>query len=200
MSASKLLEAVRTVQKNWVMEGTNPALSVRPDLNHNVSNTINVKDNEWEEVEDIIFEYQDYYTGVSLLGSTGDKDYDQAPFAEVKPVDQICQEYSLDSVSYAQYASILQQVCRHFVDPWKFDNHIKGYAKFTPEGEEHLMLLGIFKHNPTGVMILKEIWLRNEFDNLRQNYCSVDYKLMYEEENNTTATQDPACAGGACVY
>ena len=200
ISAARLLAAVRTVQKHWVMAGTDPSISVRPDLNHNVSNTINVKDNEWDEVEDIIFNHQDYYTGVSLLGATGDKDYDQAPFAEVKSKHEICKEYRLSDEGYSDFEMILDKICKCFVDPWKFNNHVKGYTNFTSEDPEHMMLLGLFQNDPKGVIILKEIWLRHEFDKLRNEYSSVDYRLMYEEDNNTTATQDSACAGGACVY
>ena len=55
IGAIDLLEYVKSTQKNWVVSGTNKRLCTQPWLTHNVSNTINVKPNEWDEVE-IIFE------------------------------------------------------------------------------------------------------------------------------------------------
>ena len=78
ISAPQLLEYVRLVQKYWVMEGR-AYDHISPDLHHNVSNTINVCEHEWEEVSDFIWNNREYFTGVAMLQEFGDKAYQQAP-------------------------------------------------------------------------------------------------------------------------
>jgi ribonucleoside-diphosphate reductase alpha chain len=81
-SAVDFLAKVRLVQENWVVPGTSHAL-YSPGLYHNVSNTVTVKDNEWAEVADYIWENRARFTGISLLQSLGDKTYVQAPMEAV---------------------------------------------------------------------------------------------------------------------
>lgn len=81
--AIPFLEAVRLVQENWVIPGTNHA-AYSPGLVHNVSNTVTVRPNEWSEVADFIWENRARFTGVALLQETGDKAYLQAPLEAVE--------------------------------------------------------------------------------------------------------------------
>lgn len=87
----KLLEKVKLVQEFWVEEGTNHKLCVHPDTRHNVSNTINVTD--WDAARDYIYNNRQWFAGVSLLGLSGDKDYNQAPFTSVLTSEEILKEY-----------------------------------------------------------------------------------------------------------
>jgi ribonucleoside-diphosphate reductase alpha chain len=48
-----------------------------------VSNTVTVRDEEWEAVRDYIWKNRASFTGISLLRATGDKVYPQAPREEV---------------------------------------------------------------------------------------------------------------------
>lgn len=92
----KLLEKVKLVQQSWVEEGTNVELCVDPKLRHNVSNTISVDD--WDSVEEYLFENKQYFAGVSMLPASGDKDYAQAPFTEVLDEDEIVNAYGAASL------------------------------------------------------------------------------------------------------
>lgn len=85
--ALRLLSYVKLVQENWVMAGR--ALTSYTDAHHNVSNTITVLPEEWNDVADFIWNHQGYFTGVSLLSATGDKAYKQAPREEVKTQEDI---------------------------------------------------------------------------------------------------------------
>ena len=59
-------------------------------MNHNVSNTINVKPDEWDEIEKFIYKNKKYFCGISLLPVSGDKDYPQAPFTTIYlPSEQV---------------------------------------------------------------------------------------------------------------
>ena len=94
----KLLEYVKLTQQNWVEEGTNVHLCVDPTLRHNVSNTIQVDD--WDAVENYIFDNKEYFAGVSLLPLTGDKDYNQAPFTSILSPEQQLKKYG-DAAMFA---------------------------------------------------------------------------------------------------
>jgi ribonucleoside-diphosphate reductase alpha chain len=81
-TAVDFLQKVRLVQENWVVPGTSHAL-YSPGLYHNVSNTVTVKDGEWAEVADYVWDNRARFTGISLLQALGDKTYVQAPMEAV---------------------------------------------------------------------------------------------------------------------
>ncbi len=83
VDAITFLEQVRSTQQNWVYTGT-ARESAKYGLRHNVSNTITVKDAEWEKVAEYLFMHRDSFTGVSLLSDYGDTVYPFAPFEAVK--------------------------------------------------------------------------------------------------------------------
>lgn len=77
VSALRLLGYVKLVQENWVEPGR--AYSTYSDNHHNVSNTINVLPEEWNDVAEFIWENRHAFTGVALLRADGDKVYAQSP-------------------------------------------------------------------------------------------------------------------------
>ncbi len=107
------LSRVKLVQEAWVRAGVN-----RGDFPHNVSNTVVVKPNEWDEVKDYIWEHQDSFGGVALIGSSGDLDYHQAPFVEVLTGDEIEAKYGADPVrkQKSEDAARLYEVLK---DSWR---------------------------------------------------------------------------------
>lgn len=88
IDALTFLGYVKLVQENWVVPGTAHE-KYAPGLRHNVSNTVTVKPEEWDQVADCIWENRALFTGVSLLGASGDKDYQQAPNEEVTTLADI---------------------------------------------------------------------------------------------------------------
>lgn len=92
-SGIQFLENVKTIQENWVNEGTNIDLCVNKSVRHNVSNTVWVADGNWDEVARYVFDNQNVFTGISFLGPYGDKDYNQAPYTEVLTADEIVKKY-----------------------------------------------------------------------------------------------------------
>lgn len=82
LDAIQFLEGVRSTQTNWVIPGTADETH-SPGLTHNVSNTVHVRDDEWERVADYLWDHRNELTGVSLLAATGDKDYAFAPMEEI---------------------------------------------------------------------------------------------------------------------
>lgn len=73
-SAIQLLERVRRFSKNWVKVGHREG-----DNTHNVSATIYIKPEEWEEVGAWMWDNRDYFNGLSVLPFDGGS-YVQAPF------------------------------------------------------------------------------------------------------------------------
>lgn len=73
-SAIDLLERVKRYSKNWVKPGHR-----KGDNSHNVSATIYIKPDEWEEVGMWMWENREYYNGLSVLPHDGGT-YTQAPF------------------------------------------------------------------------------------------------------------------------
>lgn len=100
ISALEFLEIVKETQKNWVIPGT-----ALPDatvgLTHNVSNTCVVQDDEWDEVADFVYDNREFFTGISLLSSSGETTYQQAPHQTVKSVDD-----------ESQWANFLEQYAK----------------------------------------------------------------------------------------
>lgn len=82
VGAVQFLEYVRLVQQHWVVAGRRHE-RYNPGLHHNVSNTVTVRDDEWDAVQQFIWDNRQYFTGISLLRETGDKVYAQAPREEV---------------------------------------------------------------------------------------------------------------------
>jgi ribonucleoside-diphosphate reductase alpha chain len=73
-SAIQMLERVKDIHSRWVKPGHN-----RGQNTHNVSATVSVKEDEWVEVGDWMWENRDSYTGLSVLPFS-DHSYKQAPF------------------------------------------------------------------------------------------------------------------------
>ena len=82
LTASDFIDLLKLTQTYWVQGGTRKSGGVE-GLTHNVSNTILVKDDEWDLVKEKLWEEKDVLSGVSLLGVFGDYVYDQPPFQEI---------------------------------------------------------------------------------------------------------------------
>lgn len=81
LSAIKHLDYIKSTQRNWVIPGTTEAN--QKAIEHNVSCTVMVKEDEWKAVVDYLYENRRFFAAVSLLPSTGDKIYQQAPMEAV---------------------------------------------------------------------------------------------------------------------
>jgi len=98
LSAVELLEKVKLTQQNWVEAGTRVDKCSKEFIRHNVSNTITVKPDEWEEITHFIYDNRKWFAGISLLPSSGDKDYPQAPFTTVFTPNELAKMYGDASV------------------------------------------------------------------------------------------------------
>jgi hypothetical protein len=106
INALKLLKYVLSTQINWVKSGN----ITNDDLNHNVSNTITVKDDEWEDVAKFIWDNRKHLTGVTTLSDIGDKNYAQAPHEEVvSEKDEILWNEIIKNFNTVDYTKLYEE-------------------------------------------------------------------------------------------
>lgn len=204
VDAIGLLEYVKSTQQSWVMNGTNPEQCTQKWLTHNVSNTINVKPEEWDAVTDFIYKNRQYFCGVSLLPIAGDKDYAQAPFTTVYLPSEQIQHYGdaavfvsgLIEVGLSLYEDNLWAACDSLLG---IGQKIKGTEK--KEYQERCQKFSDKYMNGDLKLLtycMKDVYNWKDWLDMNREYKEVDYTQVIEEENNVKAEQEWACSGGSC--
>jgi ribonucleoside-triphosphate reductase (thioredoxin) len=116
-SPIETLERVKRFSQEWIKPGHTSG-----DNTHNVSATIYVKEDQWPEVGEWMWENKEFYNGISVLPYDGGK-YIQAPFEEITEEEylkrfQAIQELDLtqvreedDNVNFGQIAACAGGAC-----------------------------------------------------------------------------------------
>jgi ribonucleoside-diphosphate reductase alpha chain len=204
ISALELLDYVKSTQKNWVSTGTNKKLCVQPWLTHNVSNTINVKPDEWDEVEKFIYKNRGFFCGISLLPITGDKDYPQAPFTAIYLPSEQVSHYGDASL----FASGLIEVALDLWEDnlWAACDALLGLGA-TPKGGAKKKWIARCKKFADRYFegdvrkltyCMKDVYNWKEWVDLKRECKVVDYTEVVEEEDNVEPEQAWACSGNSC--
>lgn len=76
-SATQTLERIKFFYHNWIVPGHQSGANT-----NNISATVSIKDDEWEEVGEWMWENRDSYNGIAVLPYDGGT-YIQAPFEEI---------------------------------------------------------------------------------------------------------------------
>tara|TARA_R100000664_G_scaffold34010_1_gene53340 strand:+ start:7282 stop:9174 length:1893 start_codon:yes stop_codon:yes gene_type:complete len=95
-SALEMLERVKRFSVDWVMPG-----HVRGMNTHNVSATVNIREDEWEDVRNWMWKNRDFYNGLSVLPYDGGV-YKQAPFEEISKKQYESMFNSLKNIDLSQ--------------------------------------------------------------------------------------------------
>jgi ribonucleoside-triphosphate reductase (thioredoxin) len=224
VGAVDLLSYVKLTQENWVNYGKRADRCTAPWLRHNVSNTITVRDHEWEEVAQYIYHHRAAFAGVSLLPMGGDLDYPQAPFCAVWTYDEIVKEYGVGAL----FASGLIVDGMHAFqdDLWAACACALGTGRSLElptieAGKENLEEL----QDQIKKLLAQKDWVRRShkfaknyfggdvrrmtyclkrvhnckmWEDLQREYIPVDYTLMIEESDETKLVDAVACSGGKC--
>ena len=206
----KQLEYVKKAQQNWIEFGTNVDLCVDKRLRHNVSNTITVDD--WDEVEEYIYQNREWFAGISLLSTYGDRGYAQAPFTEVFTTEQIFEMYG----SGALYASGLIVDGLHAFNNnlWLACDTLQGFGEDLNGDDNSDTLLkrdwvrraNKFAKNYFGgdvlkmTFCLKDCFNRHKWDSIERNIVPIDFakELGRQEFVDADTLAGATCAGGAC--
>lgn len=205
----KQLDYVKTAQQYWIEHGTNYELCVDPDLRHNVSNTITVDD--WDEVEEYIYNNRKWFAGISLLSSMGDRAYAQAPFTEVFTAQQIVDMYG-DSSMFASglIVGALQAFGNNL---WMACDTALGFGlKLDPEDSSDLLkrdwvrrVKKFAERNFDGdvmklTFMLKDCHNLHKWVGINNNFVDVDFSKDLSQQSYTEVDTmgSQACAGGVC--
>lgn len=107
LNAIQHLDLIKSTQKNWVLEGASQHNHKK--LEQNVSCTVIVKPDEWETIIQYLFDNRAYFAAVSLLGASGDKDYQQAPMEAVStPEDEILWKKIIENFHSVDYTKLIE--------------------------------------------------------------------------------------------
>lgn len=203
------LEYVKLAQQYWVESGTNVELCVDPRLRHNVSNTITVDD--WDEVEQYIFDNREWFAGISLLSAMGDKAYPQAPFTEVFTAQQILDKYGEASM----FASglIVDAISAFGGNLWTACDIVNGWGlTLDPESKEDLLKRdwvrrannfssNYFKGDTLEMTnCLKDCFNLHKWKTIKRTMKPIDFSEALQEKKfvEVDGMGGEACAGGAC--
>jgi ribonucleoside-diphosphate reductase alpha chain len=95
-SCIPFLNRIALTKANWIRCGKsslNEENELRPDLQMNVSCTVQVGSKEWDECFDYVWENRASFGGISFLPRTGDLEYRQSPYTSVLYEDELVQRY-----------------------------------------------------------------------------------------------------------
>jgi ribonucleoside-diphosphate reductase alpha chain len=206
LPAVEMLSVVKDTQKNWVNSGKNRALCTQDYLSHNVSNTVTVKPDEWDDVTKYIYDNRKYFAGISLIPQSGDKDYPQAPFTTVYTSREIVKEYGDAALwcsglielglnafnnnlwAACDYVSMNQAKENDSADKLLFITKMKNFAGKYFDGDVKRL-----------TYCMKDVHNWKIYCDLFDSFQKVDYTQLSETEDNTTGIEEISCAGGACL-
>ena len=210
------LEAVKTVQKHWVIPGTDELETYGIPIVHNVSNTISVTPDAWDRVGDYIWEHRDIFTGVSLLGVYGELEFADAPFQTVKTPQELVLEYGTAAIMASGLITDGLHVFKHLwpaTDAAREDS-LKSLEDADNLGEridlvrKHDWVRRLKKFANTHmkgdldkvVRCLKEVSILHKYNKLKHEIEDIDWSTVdfSEEAVRQAAELEMACAGGAC--
>lgn len=107
------LEYVANLQEFWVKQGNNYP---EQNIEHNVSVTVLVKDDEWDSVKKHIWNNRSHYSGISLLPAIGDLIYNQPAYSEVLMPEELLNVYG-SGVMFT--SGLIVDIIDTFGDVWK---------------------------------------------------------------------------------
>ena len=204
----KHLELVAKAQKYWVEAGTNEDLCADKGVRHNVSNTIIVDD--WDAVENYVFQNRHSFAGISFLPMTGDKDYNQAPNTAVITAKDMVKKYG----NAAVFASgMVVDALKCFNNLWDACSTAKGFGEdISLETSENAIKrdwVRRFKKFADNYLnedtmlaeyCLKDAYLLHKWNKIQSTLQTVDWREDIKERKYTDVDTlaAAACAGGAC--
>jgi len=206
LPAVEMLSVVKETQKYWVHSGKNKSLCTQDYLSHNVSNTVTVKPDEWDEVTQYIYDNRKYFAGISLIPQSGDKDYPQAPFTTVYSSREIVKEYG-DAALWC--SGLIELALNSFSNNlWAACDYVSMNQAKENDHQEKLLFITKMK-NFAGkyfngdikrlTYCMKDVYNWKIYCDLFNSFKKVDYTQLSETEDNTAGIEEISCAGGACL-
>lgn len=206
ISAIELLEDVKKTYNNWISYGKDEELCTQKWLTHNVSNTITVRPDEWEDLTKFIYNNNKYFCGISLLPESGDKDYPQAPFTTIYTHMEMVKHYGECSLFVS---GLIERALDLYEDNlWAACDVLLGY-RGEQKGKakvEFIARANKFAQKYLSgdirklTYLMKDVYNWKKWLDLNHQYKDVDYDSFIEQEDEVEInhTGDSACAGGQC--
>ena len=204
----KQLDYVKLAQQYWVMEGKNTNVKQPDYIQHNVSNTITV--DNWDEVEQYVWDNKQYFTGISFMSAFGDKAFAQAPFTEVLDVSEIVEKYGVASM----FASglIVDGLKAFDNNLWKACDTLQGFGEdLTEENHNNILKRDWIRRankfnnnyfNDTIKMIscLKDCYNLHKWNKIMVNFKEIDLQKSLKKKDFVAVDTiaGAACSGGVC--
>ena len=120
---TKQLDVVKLLYNNWIIPGSRDESST---IQNNVSNTVIVPDDEWEDVKQYIWDNQNFIAGVSFIPQSGDTEFNQPPYTEVLLPNELIELYG-DGVIFA--SGLIVDAEKVFGDLWKACDTFNGLGE-----------------------------------------------------------------------
>lgn len=202
----KQLEFVKSAQLNWIEYGTNPNKCVKPFLRHNVSNTITVDD--WDAVEEYIYDNRHSLCGVSLLPAAGDKAYPQAPFTEIFTMEEITEKYGTEAMFTS--ALIEAGLSAFNKDLWTACSTALGFGEKLNDSHDDLLKRDFvrrfskfsthFQSEEECSNCLKDVYNLHKWWKIQNSISDVNWvtDLGAKEYVDVDTLGSQGCSGGAC--
>jgi ribonucleoside-triphosphate reductase len=206
---TKQLEFVKKAQQVWIEHGTNLDLCVDKRLRHNVSNTITVDD--WDEVEEYIYENRRWFAGISLLSAMGDKAYPQAPFTEVFEAKDILEKYG--NASMMASGLIIDALHAFNNNLWVACDTVNGWGEKLDETKKEDLLkrdwirrankfsVNYFNGNRLEMTnCLKDCFNLHKWCTISNSLKKIDFSSELQKKTfvDVDTLAGAACAGGTC--
>lgn len=182
MHGVRYLERVKLVQQSWIEAGTDLSLCVDKTVRHNVSNTVTVFANQWEAVEQFVYDNRQFFAGISFLSASGDKDYNQAPFTEVLTTQQMIDQYGVGAL----FASgLVVDALKVFDTLWEATSVAQNPEHQSQEKLDrqsdwirrfHKFATNYFEGNvKTAEYCIKDAYLLHKWEKIQQNFVPIDF-------------------------
>jgi ribonucleoside-triphosphate reductase len=202
------LEMIKKAQQHWVNAGTNVELCSHPGIRHNVSNTVVVDD--WDSVEEYVFNNKDYFAGISFLAMSGDRDYNQAPNTQVSTAEEIVDKYGSGAI---MASGLIVEALKSFDNLWIACMTVNGYGEDL-SGDNHQITMKkdwIRRFKKFAVnyfngdlkkteMCFKDVYLLHKWEKIQQSLSDIKWEEELREVKyiDIDTIGSAACVGGAC--
>lgn len=154
-STISFLKNIYTTKMNWIEEGTSwehPSTKENPLLRMNVSCTVSVKDDEWDEVAEWIWSHKEGFCGLSFLPETGDLDYPQAPYTSYLNETELAENYGAGAILSS---GLIIDGLKVFGDIWTATNAAMGRNETLLKYSDAYLLKYIQKHLVDGKLLVE---------------------------------------------
>lgn len=171
LSAIELLRHVKLTQDNWVQAGKVVDRCVSKTASHNVSHTVNVNEDEWDEVIKFIYDNRHSFSGVCLLPSSGDLDYTQAPMCNVLTPAEILEKYGDGSL---MASGLIVDGLHAFGDLWVACEYAMGFRNIGYIEKVKLPSFWVKALHAIGFVQRLEDWSKNATE-VKKKLAQVDW-------------------------